>query len=86
MLGGAEEVAELSLDGVAGESRHDLVSAHADVAMDAPDRHDDLVPTECAKPRERVLVIRVDERSVEIEKCGGRAVAQFEFSPLCRVS
>ena len=38
VLGGAEKIAEFGLDVVAGECRDDLVSAHADMAVNAPDR------------------------------------------------
>jgi hypothetical protein len=76
VLGGAQVVPEPLLDADVGERGDDLVAAHPDVAMDAPDRHDDLMSAERAKPGERVLVIRVDECPVEIKKSSCRDVAR----------
>ena len=60
------------LDLLAGERGHELVAAHPDVAVDAPDREQDLVLAEGAVPGDRVLVVRVDERAVDVEDGGGR--------------
>jgi len=64
----AEVVAEVLLYAIARNGFDVLVTAHADVAMEPPHRQDDLVATERAIPRKCVLVVRVDERSVEVEE------------------
>jgi hypothetical protein len=43
-------------------------AAHADLAMDAPDRELDALGVECLLPRQHVLIDAVDQRSVEIEE------------------
>jgi hypothetical protein len=51
--------------------------------MDAPQRERDLVTTEGAVPRERVVVVGVDERAVDVEdrdchSCrSGRVAAEY---------
>src|SRR5436305_2100915 len=61
-------VAVLALEVAAGERRHELVAAHPDVAVNPPHREDDAELPERPVPRERVVVVRVDERAVEIEQ------------------
>jgi hypothetical protein len=51
-----------------------VVAAHADVAVDAPDRQRLAVLAERAKPGQRVLVVGVDERAVDVEDGRGRHV------------
>jgi len=80
VLGIAQEVAELPLDVGARERRDDLIAAHTDVTVDTPDRHSDLVPAKGAKPPQRVLIVRVDERPVEIEQRHRSSAAQFKTS------
>src|SRR5581483_3722562 len=75
----AERVAQPVLDVTAGERRDDLVTAHADMAVDPPHRQDDLLGAKRPVPRERVLVVRVDERAVEIEQRGAAQEAAFVF-------
>jgi hypothetical protein len=43
-------------------------AAHADLAMDSPDRELDALGVECLLPRQHVLIDAVDQRSVEIEE------------------
>jgi hypothetical protein len=49
-----------------------LVTAHADVSVKPPDREHDVVLPEGAVPTERVLVVGVNQRPVDIEN-GRRA-------------
>jgi len=44
-----------------------VVAAHADMPMDAPDRQYLSVLAEGPVPGQGVLVVRVDERSVDVE-------------------
>jgi hypothetical protein len=50
-----------------------VVSPHAEQAVDPPDRQREAVLPERAVPRDRVLVVRVDERAVDVEECGREA-------------
>ena len=70
-LGGADVVAAALLDLLARHRRDELVAAHADVAVDPPDRQHDAVLAERHVPGHRVLVVRVDEGAVDVEdRCG----------------
>jgi len=48
------------------EGRDELVSAHSDVPVDPPHREGDAMTTEGPPPRERMLIVRVDERPVDV--------------------
>jgi hypothetical protein len=48
-----------------------VVAAHADQAVDAPHRHHLTVLAQGAVPGQRVLVVGVDERAVDVEDGGG---------------
>ena len=72
VLCSTETVADPCLDGLAGQCGDDLVTAHSNVTMNAPNRHDDLVPPQRTKPGERVLIVRIDKRAIEIEECRRR--------------
>ncbi|MEJ7741802.1 MAG: hypothetical protein WKF73_04170 [Nocardioidaceae bacterium] len=50
-----------------GDSLDELVATHADRPVDAPQGRRDVEVAKCRVPRERVLVVGVDERSVDIE-------------------
>src|SRR5207248_9935109 len=50
-----------------GRRRH-LGAAKADRAVTPPHRHDDVMSAKRAVPGERVLVVRIDERPVEVEQ------------------
>ena len=63
----AQLVTELLLHLVAGDGGDVLVAAHADVPVELPHRDRQVVLTERAVPRERVVVVRVDERSVDVD-------------------
>ena len=71
-LGGADLVAGLLLDVLAGDRADELVAAHPDVAVDPPYRRHHSVAPERAVPRDRVVIVRVDERPVDVEDRGGR--------------
>jgi hypothetical protein len=71
LLGGADVVAVLLVELLAHERGDELVAAHADVAVDPPDRKDDAVLAERPVPGDRVLVVGVDERAVDVEDRGG---------------
>ena len=53
---------------LADEGGDELVPAHADRPVDPPDRKHDPVLAEGAVPRERMLVVRVDQRAVDVEQ------------------
>ena len=73
LLGGADVVSVIAL-GVSVRPRlHELVAAHADVAVDPPQREHDVVLAEGAVPREGVVVVGVDEGAVDVEYRGGHA-------------
>lgn len=67
LLGLTDRAAEPTLDLLVRQRRHKLIATHADVTVDAPDRQHEIVRAKRAIPRERVLVVGVDERPVEIE-------------------
>jgi hypothetical protein len=54
------------------EGADELVSAHPDVAMHPPHRKMDPVLTKGLIPTQGVLVVRVDERAVDVEDGSGR--------------
>ena len=66
-LGRADRVADAPLDLLAGDGRHELVAAHPDVAVDPPGGNCLAVLAQRPLPGERVLVVRVDERPVDVE-------------------
>ena len=70
VLGGADLVAVLGVEALAGEVGHELVAAHPDRAVTAPDGDRDAVQAKRAIPGQRVLVVGVDERAVDVEDRG----------------
>src|SRR6185437_10740934 len=84
----AQSVAEAFLDLCPRDRRHVLVASHADVAVEPPRRQDDPLAAKGAVPRLGVLIVRVDERAVEIEESGSTQRADSVFSrwPLCTPS
>src|SRR5436309_490982 len=72
VLGAARFADRLLVDVLARQGRDQLVAAHADVAVDAPDREHDSVLPEGAIPGDRVVVVRVDERAVDVQQDGPR--------------
>jgi hypothetical protein len=62
-----DRVALLALGIVTHDRGNQLVAAHADVTMDSPDRRRQVVLAKRAIPRDRMLVVRVDERPVDVE-------------------
>ena len=71
-LGGSDVVALPLLDLVASDRAHELVAAHPYVAVKPPDREDDAVATKGPVPGQSVVVVGVDERSVNVENGGRR--------------
>ena len=67
LLGRADLIAKLALGALIGQRGDQLVTAHPDVAMDPPQREHDLVLSKRTKPRDRVVIVRVDQRSVDVE-------------------
>ena len=57
--------------GLAEEHVREQPAAHADAAMNAPDRELDALRPQRLVPGEHVLVHAVDERAVEVEEEGG---------------
>ena len=66
----AQVAAVLALDVVADEARDELVAAHADRAVHAPQRRVQVEASERARPRDGVVVRRVDEGAVDVEQDG----------------
>jgi hypothetical protein len=66
-LGVADAVAEPLLDLFSGECCNQLVAAHPDVAVDAPHLQRQGMPAEGPEPGDRVVVVRVDECSVDVQ-------------------
>ena len=71
-----QTLAARGVDLVAALAQEDVrhqATAHADLAMDAPDRERDAFAFERFLPGEHMLIDAVDERAIEIEKkCGVR--------------
>jgi len=63
----AQIVAGAAFQVVAGDRRDVLVAAHPDVAVETPHREDDLEAAKRAVPGERVLVVGVDQRAIEVQ-------------------
>src|SRR5205823_2325858 len=76
----AQRIAVLVFHVVARNRGNDLVAAHADVTVNPPHRHDDVVTAQRPVPRERMLVVRVDERAVEVQQ---RRVGQDAACVFC---
>ena len=57
-------------DVVADEARDELVAAHADRAVHAPQRRIQVEARERARPRDGMVVRRVDEGAVDVEQDG----------------
>ena len=63
----ADRVAELAIGLLVRQGLHELIAPHSDVAMDPPQwQHDAMVP-ERAIPRDRMVVVGIDERAVDVE-------------------
>src|SRR4051794_35366136 len=58
---------------LADEGGNQLVPAHADVPVDAPERQHDSVAPERPVPRERVVVVRVDQGADDVEQRSTRS-------------
>ena len=67
-LGLPEGVAVAALHVLAGRGRDELVAAHAHQVVQHPDLAGDAVAPHRPEPRERVLVVRVDERAVDVDE------------------
>ena len=61
------------LDAVSGERVDELVAAHPDVAVDPPQRRRGAVAAKGSVPGDRVVVVGVDERPVDVEDRGAHA-------------
>ena len=83
----AQVVAVALLDLVAGDGGDELVAAHADGAVDLPQRHVDVEAAEGPRPREGVVVGGVDQGAVDVEQDGvvtwAHAGALPTGSPVC---
>jgi hypothetical protein len=66
----ANVVSFFLLDAFARNRFDELIAAHADVTVQTPNREHDVVLPEGPVPAQGVLVIRVDERPVDIENGG----------------
>jgi len=43
------------------------IAAHPEMAVNQPDRHGDVRPAQSPKPGQRMVIVGVDERSIDIE-------------------
>ena len=66
-LGRPDAVALAVLDPLAGQGGHQLVAAHADVAVDPPHRQGQPVLAERPVPGDGVVVVGVDQRAVDVQ-------------------
>jgi hypothetical protein len=57
----------LALHGPAGERLNELIAAHPHVTMNPPYRQEDLVLTKRHVPRQGMLVVGIDQRTVNIQ-------------------
>jgi hypothetical protein len=64
---GAQLVAEPLFDVIADDSGHQLITAHPDRPVQPPDRNGQVAAAERSEPGQRVVVVRVDERAVDVE-------------------
>ena len=71
-LGLADRVAAAPSTAAPATAADELVAAHADVAVDPPDRRRQVVLAKRPVPRDRVLVVGVDEGPVDVEDRRGR--------------
>ena len=78
----AHRIAEVALDPGAGDGGDELVASHADVAVKAPHGNVEVVIAKAARPCDRVVVRRVDERSVDVEEDRSPAVCRRHRSRL----
>src|SRR3954470_8107590 len=67
LLGVADALAVLRVGVLADQGGDQLVAPHPDVPVDLPQLHDEPVRAERPVPSDRVLVVRVDERAVDVE-------------------
>src|SRR5215217_4466228 len=67
-LGRPDAVALAVLDPLAGHGGHQLVAAHADVAVDPPHRQGQPVLAEGAVPGDGVVVVGVDQGAVDVQQ------------------
>ena len=72
------------LDLVAGDSGDELVATHANVTVETPDRDRDSLLTEGAVPGERVVVVRVDKRAVDVNERCAKARHRLHLPPPAR--
>src|SRR5215208_6146127 len=86
LLGRPDVVALLLVERLGDEGADQLVAPHPDVPVDAPDRQHDAMLAERAEPRERVLVVRVDERAVDVQDGGGRSHYALRACSACAPS
>ena len=65
-------VAHLALEPLVAERRDELIAAHPDVAVNAPQRKHDPVPAKRPIPGQSVVIVGVHERPVDVEdRCRG---------------
>jgi hypothetical protein len=83
-LGGADVVALPPLDLRAGDRLDELVGAHPDMPVDTPDRKGDVVPPKGPVPRDRVVIVGVDQRAVDAEN-GSRWHERLLVDQWCRL-
>ena len=74
LLGRAHVVAVLAVEALAGEGGDELVAAHPDVPVDAPQRQDEAVRPERAVPGDRVVVVGVHQRAVDVHHRRGHGL------------
>jgi hypothetical protein len=70
-LAGADVVPTLLIGALIGQRSYHLVTAHPDMPVNSPKRQDDAVSAEGPEPGNRVVVVGVDKRPVDIKYCHG---------------
>ena len=78
LLRRAHVVAVLAVEALTGEGGDQLIAAHPDVPVDAPQRQDEPVRAERAVPGERVVVVGVHQRAVDVQDRRGHGVYATE--------
>jgi hypothetical protein len=67
----SDRVSPSALYLLAGQRGHELIAAHANVTMDSPDGQNHVHCPEGPVPRDRVVIVRVDQGSVNVENRRG---------------
>src|SRR6476660_4531458 len=73
----ADLVSVLLLGPVVGQGGDQLIAAHPDVTVDSPHRQHDAVLAKRAVPGDRMVIVGVDERPVDVEHGNGHGLPSY---------